>query len=132
MLTWTVVYTARPVLAALQTSYRSRRNAAAVTPREPQSRDVRVCGSLRQKRLAVMGFRVPSGRASGNVSLVVNTTGRFFLFLSPCDVLTQTTIGRKVDEYSKHGVDFTARRCCRARWMISRSKWVIQRSQVMR
>jgi len=42
MLTWTVVYTARPVLAALQTSYRSRRNAAAVTPREPQSRDVRV------------------------------------------------------------------------------------------
>jgi len=42
--TWTVVYTARPVLAALQTSHRHRRSraAAAVTPRESQSREARV------------------------------------------------------------------------------------------
>jgi len=42
MLPWTAVYTARTVLAALQGSHRRRRDAAAVTPREPQSREARV------------------------------------------------------------------------------------------
>jgi len=42
MLSWTVVYTARPVLAALQTSHRRRRDAAVVTARESQSRKARV------------------------------------------------------------------------------------------
>jgi len=37
--TWTVVYTTRPVLAALQTSHRRRHDAAVVTPGEPQSRE---------------------------------------------------------------------------------------------
>jgi len=36
---WTVVYTARPVLAALQTSHRRRCHAAVVISREPQSRE---------------------------------------------------------------------------------------------
>jgi len=42
MLPWTVVYTARPVLAALQTSHRRRRDAATVTPRDTQSREAPV------------------------------------------------------------------------------------------
>jgi len=42
MLPWTVVYTARSVLAALQTSYRRRHHAAAVTPHDPQSRESRM------------------------------------------------------------------------------------------
>ena len=42
MLPRTVVYTARPVLAALQTSHRRRRDAATVTPRDAQSREAPV------------------------------------------------------------------------------------------
>ena len=44
MLPWTVVYTARPLLAAIQTSHRSRRrHADTVTARErPQSREAPV------------------------------------------------------------------------------------------
>ena len=44
MLTWMLIYTARPVLAAIQTSHRRRRrHAATVTPRErPQSREAPV------------------------------------------------------------------------------------------
>jgi len=39
MLAWAIVYTARLVLASLQTSHRRRRDAAAATPREQQSRE---------------------------------------------------------------------------------------------
>jgi len=56
MLPWTVVYKARPVLAALQTSHRRRRDAAAVTPRESQY-------NLVQYKLAVLTYKVLNGEA---------------------------------------------------------------------
>ena len=42
LLPWTVVYTAKPVLAALQTSHCRRRDAATVISRQSQSHEARV------------------------------------------------------------------------------------------
>jgi len=46
MLSWTVAYTARPVLSSLQTSRRRRGHAAALTSRDPQSHKASVTRTI--------------------------------------------------------------------------------------